>query len=116
MQAAPLPEREHLQIEIDRRNHGGHYDFTLCLLLNGLAFLLAERRQVSRSRSARHAHRWIEDSREDEREHRLDALRDPFKLYRCHTIMMNGAQPRPKGLNSARVIADINKQLVERWA
>jgi len=46
---------------------------------------------------------------------RLDALEDPFKLYRCHTIM-NCAQVCPKGLNPAQAIADIKKQLVERKA
>jgi succinate dehydrogenase / fumarate reductase iron-sulfur subunit len=44
---------------------------------------------------------------------RLDALEDPFKLYRCHTIM-NCAQVCPKGLNPAKAIAEIKKALVER--
>ena len=46
---------------------------------------------------------------------RLDALEDPFKLYRCHTIM-NCTQTCPKGLNPAQAIADIKRQLVERKA
>jgi succinate dehydrogenase / fumarate reductase iron-sulfur subunit len=44
---------------------------------------------------------------------RLDALEDPFKLYRCHTIM-NCAQVCPKGLNPAKAIAEIKKAMVER--
>ena len=44
---------------------------------------------------------------------RLDELEDPFKLYRCHTIM-NCAQVCPKGLNPAKAIAEVKKMLVER--
>ena len=44
---------------------------------------------------------------------RLDALEDPFKLYRCHTIM-NCAQVCPKGLNPAKAIGEIKKMLVDR--
>jgi succinate dehydrogenase / fumarate reductase iron-sulfur subunit len=33
------------------------------------------------------AYRWIADSRDEATGERLDALEDPFKLYRCHTIM-----------------------------
>ncbi len=46
-------------------------------------------------------------------EDRLDALEDPLKLCRCHTIM-NCAQVCPKGLNPAKVIVEIKKLLVER--
>ena len=44
---------------------------------------------------------------------RLDQLEDPFKLYRCHTIM-NCTQTCPKGLNPAKAIADIKIKMVER--
>ncbi len=59
------------------------------------------------------AQRWISDSRDDHKSERLDALEDPFKLYRCHTIM-NCAQVCPKGLNPAKAIAEIKKDMVER--
>jgi acyl-coenzyme A thioesterase PaaI-like protein len=39
---------------------------------------------------------------------RLDELEDPFRLYRCHTIM-NCANVCPKGLSPARAIAEIKK-------
>jgi succinate dehydrogenase / fumarate reductase iron-sulfur subunit len=45
----------------------------------------------------------------------LDDLEDPFKLYRCHTIM-NCAQVCPKGLNPAKAIAKIKHMMVERVA
>jgi succinate dehydrogenase / fumarate reductase iron-sulfur subunit len=53
------------------------------------------------------------DSRDEATGERLDALEDPFKLYRCHTIM-NCAQVCPKGLNPAKAIAEIKKLMVER--
>ena len=46
---------------------------------------------------------------------RLDQLEDPFRLYRCHTIM-NCANVCPKGLNPAKAIAETKKLLVERAA
>ena len=61
------------------------------------------------------AYRWIADSRDEKTGERLDDLEDPFKLYRCHTIM-NCAQVCPKGLNPAKAIAEIKKLMVERVA
>ena len=43
----------------------------------------------------------------------MDALEDPFKLYRCHTIM-NCTDTCPKSLNPAKAIAEIKKLIVER--
>ena len=60
-----------------------------------------------------HAYRWIIDSRDEATGERLDELQDPFKLYRCHTIM-NCAKTCPKGLNPAKAIAEIKKKMVER--
>ena len=59
------------------------------------------------------AYRWIADSRDEYTGPRLDALEDPFKLYRCHTIM-NCTQTCPKGLNPAQAIGEIKQKLVER--
>lgn len=59
------------------------------------------------------AYRWIADSRDEATGERLDALEDPFKLYRCHTIM-NCTQTCPKGLNPAKAIGAIKQLLVER--
>lgn len=59
------------------------------------------------------AYRWIADSRDEATGERLDALEDPFKLYRCHTIM-NCADACPKNLNPARAIAQIKKLLFTR--
>jgi len=59
------------------------------------------------------AYRWIIDSRDEATGERLDALEDPFRLYRCHTIM-NCTDVCPKDLNPARAIAEIKKMLVAR--
>ena len=59
------------------------------------------------------AYRWIADSRDEATGERLDALQDPFKLYRCHTIM-NCTKTCPKGLNPAKAIAEIKLKLAER--
>ena len=60
-----------------------------------------------------HAYRWLIDSRDENPGDRLDGLEDPFKLYRCHTIM-NCTRSCPKGLNPAKAIAEIKKMMVER--
>jgi succinate dehydrogenase / fumarate reductase, iron-sulfur subunit len=59
------------------------------------------------------AYRWIIDSRDEARGERLDELEDPFRLYRCHTIM-NCTEACPKDLNPAKAIAEIKKMLAER--
>ena len=59
------------------------------------------------------AYRWLVDSRDENTGARLDELEDPFKLYRCHTIM-NCTDTCPKGLNPAKAIAETKKLLVQR--
>jgi succinate dehydrogenase / fumarate reductase, iron-sulfur subunit len=59
------------------------------------------------------AYRWIIDSRDEAGGERLDALEDPFRLYRCHTIM-NCTDVCPKDLNPAKAIAELKKMLLER--
>lgn len=61
------------------------------------------------------AYRWLADSRDEMTGERLDELEDPFRLYRCHTIM-NCANACPKGLSPAKAIAEIKKMQVERQA
>jgi len=56
------------------------------------------------------AYRWIIDSRDEASNARLEKLRDPFSVFRCHTIM-NCTKTCPKGLNPGRAIAEIKKLL-----
>ncbi len=112
--SATPPDRERLQSREDREKLDGLYECILCACCStscpsywwnsdrylGPATLLA-------------AYRWIVDSRDEATGERLDALEDPFKLYRCHTIM-NCAKVCPKGLNPAKAIAETKKLMVQR--
>ena len=59
------------------------------------------------------SYRWIADSRDEATGKRLDDLDDPFKLFRCHTIM-NCTNTCPKGLNPGQAIGDIKAALIKR--
>ena len=59
------------------------------------------------------AYRWIADSRDEAAGERLDEINDPFRLYRCHTIM-NCTSTCPKGLNPGQAIGAIKTLIAER--
>ncbi len=110
----PDPEGEWRQTPEDRQELDGLYECILCACCttacpsywwNGDRFLGPA--------SLLHAYRWLADSRDEMTGERLDKLEDPFKLYRCHTIM-NCANACPKGLNPAKAIAEIKKMMVTR--
>ncbi len=110
----PPPERERPQSPEERAKLDGLWECILCFCCTtscpsywwnadrylGPAVLLQ-------------AYRWIADSRDEAKGERLDALQDPFRLYRCHTIM-NCTKTCPKGLNPAKAIAEIKKLMVVR--
>jgi len=110
----PPPERERLQSPQDREELNGLYECILCACCStscpsywwnsdkflGPAILLQ-------------AYRWLADSRDEMTGERLDELEDPFRLYRCHTIM-NCAKACPKSLNPAKAIAEVKRMMVER--
>ncbi len=60
-----------------------------------------------------HSYLWIADIRDEAYGERLDNLEDPFRLYRCHTIM-NCTKTCPKSLNPAKAIGEIKKLMVAR--
>ena len=113
-QSTTPPDRERLQSKSDREKLDGLYECILCACCStscpsywwngdrylGPAILLQ-------------AYRWLVDSRDEDTGERLDALDDPFRLYRCHTIM-NCTSTCPKGLNPAKAIAETKKMLLER--
>ena len=110
----PPPQKEWLQAPEDRSKLDGLYECILCACCttscpsywwNGDRYLGPA--------TLLQAYRWLADSRDEATGERLDGLEDPFKLYRCHTIM-NCAQVCPKGLNPAKAIAEIKQMLVER--
>ena len=59
------------------------------------------------------AYRFIADSRDQATGERLDNLEDPYRLFRCHTIM-NCVDVCPKGLNPTKAINNIKDMLVKR--
>jgi succinate dehydrogenase / fumarate reductase, iron-sulfur subunit len=59
------------------------------------------------------AWRWLTDSRDEAIGEWLDKLEDPFRLYRCHTIL-NCTRTCPKGLNPGKAIAEIKKMIADR--
>ena len=110
----PAPAAERLQSRDERAELDGLWECILCACCStscpsywwngdrylGPAILLQ-------------AHRWLVDSRDETTGERLDALEDPFRLYRCHTIM-NCTEACPKGLNPAKAIAETKKMMLER--
>jgi succinate dehydrogenase / fumarate reductase iron-sulfur subunit len=110
----PAPERERPQSPEEREKLDGLWECILCFCCStscpsywwngdrylGPAILLQ-------------AYRWIADSRDEATGERLDQLEDPFRLYRCHTIM-NCTKTCPKQLNPAKAIAEIKKLMVAR--
>lgn len=111
---SPPPDRERPQSKEKREKLDGLYECILCACCstscpsywwNGDRYLGPA--------TLLQAYRWIADSRDEDTGERLDELEDPFKLYRCHTIM-NCTNTCPKGLNPAKAIGEIKKLLVER--
>lgn len=110
------PAKEWRQSIEDRKKLDGLYECILCACCstacpsywwNGDKFLGPA--------ALLQSYRWLADSRDEAKSERLDNLEDPFRLYRCHTIM-NCAKTCPKGLNPAKAIAEIKKMMVERQA
>ena len=110
----PPPETERLQSPEERRELDGSWECILCFCCTsgcpshwwnadrflGPAVLLQ-------------AWRWLADSRDEATGERLDGLEDPFRLYRCHTIL-NCTRTCPKGLNPGKAIAGIKKMMIAR--
>ncbi len=110
----PQPERERIQSQEDRAQLDGTIECILCACCStacpsfwwnpdkflGPAALL-------------HAYRFIADTRDQATNERLDELNDPYRLFRCHTIM-NCADVCPKHLNPTRAIGKIKEIMVAR--
>ncbi len=109
---APAPERERRQSVEQRKQLDGLYECILCACCSTScpSYWWNPERYLGPA-ALLNAWRWIADSRDDASQQRLEALDDPFKLYRCHTIM-NCTDACPKGLNPAKAIAEIKKKLV----
>src|SRR6202166_3913868 len=110
----PQPQDEWRQAPEDREKLDGLYECILCACCttscpsywwNGDRFLGPA--------ALLQAYRWLIDSRDEATGERLDNVEDPFRLYRCHTIM-NCAKACPKGLKPAKAITEIKNMLIAR--
>jgi succinate dehydrogenase / fumarate reductase iron-sulfur subunit len=113
-QTATPPDRERLQTEEERKKLDGLYECILCFCCTTScpSYWWSGERYLGPAILLQ-AYRWIADSRDEMTGERLDDLQDPFRLYRCHTIM-NCTKACPKGLNPAKAIAEIKKLIVAR--
>jgi succinate dehydrogenase / fumarate reductase, iron-sulfur subunit len=111
---SPPPEQERPQAPADRAKLDGLYECILCACCSTAcpSYWWNPERFLGPA-ALLQAYRWLADSRDEHAGERLHELEDPFRLYRCHTIM-NCANTCPKGLNPAKAIAEIKKSLVER--
>jgi succinate dehydrogenase / fumarate reductase iron-sulfur subunit len=110
----PAPEAEWKQSPEERAKLDGLYECILCACCSTACpnYWWNSERFLGPA-ALLQSYRWLADSRDEMKGERLDQLEDPFRLYRCHTIM-NCAQTCPKGLNPARAIGEIKQLLVKR--
>jgi succinate dehydrogenase / fumarate reductase iron-sulfur subunit len=110
----PPPDKERLQSKQERKALDGLYECILCACCSTScpSYWWNSDRYLGPA-ALLNAYRWMSDSRDEATGERLDNLEDPFKLYRCHTIM-NCTETCPKNLNPAKAITKIKHLLLKR--
>jgi succinate dehydrogenase / fumarate reductase iron-sulfur subunit len=110
----PAPEKERLQSPADREALDGLYECILCACCSTScpSFWWNPDKFVGPA-GLLQAYRFIADSRDQATAERLDDLEDPYRLFRCHTIM-NCVDACPKNLNPTRAIGKIKELMVKR--
>jgi succinate dehydrogenase / fumarate reductase, iron-sulfur subunit len=110
----PPPEKERLQSPEEREELDGLYECILCACCSTScpSFWWNPDKFVGPA-GLLQAYRFIADSRDQAVAERLDNLEDPYRLFRCHTIM-NCVDVCPKGLNPTRAIGKIKELMVKR--
>jgi succinate dehydrogenase / fumarate reductase, iron-sulfur subunit len=108
------PERERLQSPAEREELNGLYECILCACCSTAcpSFWWNPDKFVGPA-GLLQAYRFIADTRDQETAERLDNLEDPYRLFRCHSIM-NCVDVCPKGLNPTRAIGKIKELMVKR--
>jgi succinate dehydrogenase / fumarate reductase iron-sulfur subunit len=108
------PERERLQSPDEREALNGLYECILCACCSTScpSFWWNPDKYVGPA-GLLQAYRFIADTRDQATGERLDNLDDPYRLFRCHTIM-NCTDACPKNLNPALAIGKIKEMLVRR--
>jgi succinate dehydrogenase / fumarate reductase iron-sulfur subunit len=110
----PPPEKERLQSPEEREELNGLYECILCACCSTAcpSFWWNPDKYVGPA-GLLQAYRFLVDSRDQATGERLDNLNDPYRLFRCHTIM-NCTDVCPKGLNPAAAIGRIKLMLARR--
>lgn len=110
----PPPERERLQTPEERDELNGLYECILCACCSAAcpSYWWNPDKFVGPA-GLLQAHRFIVDSRDEATNERLDDLVDPYRLFRCRTIL-NCADVCPKGLNPGKAIGEIRTMLLAR--
>ena len=110
----PPPEKERLQSPADRDELDGLYECILCACCSTScpSFWWNPDKFVGPA-GLLWAYRFMADSRDRDLNERLDNLEDPYRLFRCHTIM-NCVDVCPKSLNPTRAIEKIKDLMVKR--
>lgn len=110
----PEPETERLQSPEDRKELDGLYECILCACCSTScpSFWWNPDKFVGPA-GLLQAYRFIADTRDQATAERLDNLEDPYRLFRCHSIM-NCVDVCPKGLNPTSAIGRIKEMLVKR--
>ena len=108
------PEKERLQSPEERDELNGLYECILCASCSTScpSFWWNPDKFVGPA-GLLQAYRFIADSRDEATGERLDNLEDPYRLFRCHTIM-NCVEVCPKGLNPTKAIGKIKELMVRR--
>ncbi|GAO35767.1 succinate dehydrogenase iron-sulfur subunit [Sulfuricella sp. T08] len=110
----PEPEIERLQSPEDREKLDGLYECILCACCSTAcpSFWWNPDKFVGPA-GLLQAYRFIADTRDQATNERLDNLEDPYRLFRCHSIM-TCVDVCPKGLNPTGAIGKIKEMLVKR--
>ena len=110
----PAPEKERLQSPKEREELDGLYECILCACCSTScpSFWWNPDKFVGPA-GLLQAYRFLADSRDQATAERLDNLEDPYRLFRCHSIM-NCVDACPKNLNPTRAIGKIKELMVKR--
>src|SRR5512139_3332403 len=110
----PEPEIERLQSPDERARLDGLYECILCACCSTScpSFWWNPDRFLGPA-ALLQSYRFLADSRDQAAGERLNDLNDPYRLFRCHTIM-NCTDVCPKGLNPSQAIGKIKDMLVRR--
>ena len=112
----PTPGIERLQTPEDRAKLDGLYECILCACCNTScpSFWWNPDKFIGPA-GLLQAYRFLADSRDTASTERLEALKDPFSVFRCRGIM-NCVAVCPKGLNPTRAIGHIRSMLISQGA